>query len=118
MSGVTAFLKANPAVRSARERAERRPGRTRSTKLIRPCAFLCFFAGRLLPAVQLVPLFACVGAGVVGSAFYIARMGIKGPDVVINRKTNPFPWQNVAPNQNTKFMAVNQKFEETARPAF
>ena len=67
---------------------------------------------------KLAPLFICVGAGFVGSMLYLARMGIKGPDVVFNRKGNPYPWQKIEPDQNVKFMSVNQKFEGRTREEY
>jgi len=66
----------------------------------------------------LAPLFLIVGVGIVASGAHLTRMATKGPDVVFDRKKNPFPWQNVQPDQNTKLMAVNQKFDKTARESY
>ncbi|RUS18477.1 hypothetical protein BC937DRAFT_88732 [Endogone sp. FLAS-F59071] len=32
------------------------------------------------------------------------------PDVTINKRDNPYPWQRVEQHQNTKFMTVNKDF--------
>ncbi|XP_042208338.1 cytochrome c oxidase subunit NDUFA4-like [Homarus americanus] len=47
----------------------------------------------------LIPLYVCVGAGVVGAAFYTLRLATRNPDVTWNRVTNPEPQQEYAEKQ-------------------
>ncbi|KAG7154081.1 Cytochrome c oxidase subunit NDUFA4-like, partial [Homarus americanus] len=48
---------------------------------------------------KLIPLYVCVGAGVVGAAFYTLRLATRNPDVTWNRVTNPEPQQEYAEKQ-------------------
>ncbi|KLO16374.1 hypothetical protein SCHPADRAFT_869922 [Schizopora paradoxa] len=58
-----------------------------------------------------VRVYAVVGVAVAGAGWYISRLA-RGPDVVWT-KNNPEPWNSVKPGENTKLMAVNQKFDKT-----
>jgi len=62
-------------------------------------------------AVEAIPIFAVVGATVVGCAWYLTHLA-RGPSVVWT-KANPTPWNNVKQDENVKLMAVNQKFEKS-----
>ncbi|KAL0949815.1 hypothetical protein HGRIS_009850 [Hohenbuehelia grisea] len=62
-------------------------------------------------AVEAVPIYAIIGAVVAGGSWYLWRLS-QGPNVVWT-KNNPTPWNTVQPDQNTKLMAVNQKFEKS-----
>ncbi|XP_025424322.1 cytochrome c oxidase subunit NDUFA4 [Sipha flava] len=42
---------------------------------------------------SLIPLFACLGVGMVGAAFYLARLAIKSPEVTWHPKDNQEPWE-------------------------
>ena len=69
------------------------------------CVFVCLSVCALppfahlfpsfLPSLQLIPLFAVAGIGMVGAGLYILRMCTKGYDVVWTRQ-NPYPWQKVS----------------------
>ncbi|KAJ1301778.1 hypothetical protein OPQ81_009007 [Rhizoctonia solani] len=50
----------------------------------------------------LAPLFAAVGAGVVGASWFGFHVLKNNQEVLIARSTNPTPWNNVRQDQNTK----------------
>ncbi|KAF9468844.1 hypothetical protein BDZ94DRAFT_1152895 [Collybia nuda] len=54
--------------------------------------------------------YVIVGTVVTGAAWYTYRLSM-GSGVVWT-KANPTPWNNVEQGENTKLMAVNQKFEK------
>ncbi|XP_065665891.1 cytochrome c oxidase subunit NDUFA4 isoform X2 [Hydra vulgaris] len=56
---------------------------------------------------ELMPLFACVGAGMCMAACYTIRLATKGPEVTWSRVKNPEPWQNIPFNKSVKFYTVN-----------
>ncbi|KAH7320387.1 NADH-ubiquinone reductase complex 1 MLRQ subunit-domain-containing protein [Rhizoctonia solani] len=58
----------------------------------------------------LAPLFAAVGAGVVGAGWYGFHVLKNNQDVLIARTTNPTPWNNVRQDQNTKLYSPNADF--------
>ncbi|KAF9535039.1 hypothetical protein CPB83DRAFT_755050 [Crepidotus variabilis] len=62
-------------------------------------------------AVEAVPIYVIIGGVVVGASWYLGRLAM-GPGVVWT-KTNPTPWNTVKPDENTKLMSVNQKFERS-----
>jgi len=57
-----------------------------------------------------LPIFVVVGGAMVGAGWYVTRLA-RGPEVVWDRRGNPYPWQDVKEGQNTKMMQVNQKFD-------
>ncbi|RDD40777.1 Cytochrome c oxidase subunit NDUFA4 [Trichoplax sp. H2] len=57
----------------------------------------------------LIPLFVIIGIGVAGAGYYTFRLATHTTDVVWNRKKNPYPWLEVGPNENTKFVVVDRK---------
>ncbi|KAF9452007.1 hypothetical protein P691DRAFT_697965, partial [Macrolepiota fuliginosa MF-IS2] len=61
-------------------------------------------------AVEAVPIYVIIGGVVVGASWYLGRLAF-GPGVVWT-KSNPTPWNNIKPNEGTKMMEVNQKFEK------
>jgi len=62
-------------------------------------------------AIEAIPIYAVVGVAVAGAGWYLTRLA-RGPDVVWT-KSNPTPWNTVKPDENTKIMSVNQKFEKS-----
>jgi len=64
---------------------------------------------------QLVPLLATVGMGAAGTMFYLARLS-QNSDTSWNKKTNPYPWQNVQHNQQTKFYAARFDYKDLKKP--
>jgi len=62
----------------------------------------------LLPA--LAPLFAAVGAGMVGASWFGFHVLKNNQEVLVARGTNPTPWNNVRQDQNTKLYSPNTDF--------
>ncbi|KAF9057500.1 hypothetical protein BJ165DRAFT_1420902 [Panaeolus papilionaceus] len=62
-------------------------------------------------AVEAVPIYVIIGGVMVGATWYLGRLAT-GPNVVWT-KANPTPWNTVKPDENTKLMSVNQKFEKS-----
>ncbi|KAF7433119.1 hypothetical protein PC9H_005067 [Pleurotus ostreatus] len=54
--------------------------------------------------------YAIIGSVLVGGAWYLKRLAT-GPTVVWT-KTNPTPWNTIQPDQGTKIVEVNQKFDK------
>ncbi|PBK62277.1 hypothetical protein ARMSODRAFT_863209, partial [Armillaria solidipes] len=51
-----------------------------------------------------------VGGIVSGGGWYLSRTAM-GPTIQWT-KSNPTPWNTIEPNQGTKLLEVNQKFEK------
>lgn len=51
-------------------------------------------------------LLACGLAG-----WYLTRLA-RGPEVVWDRRNNPYPWQNIDQDTQVKLMTVNQQFSK------
>ncbi|PBK86289.1 hypothetical protein ARMGADRAFT_1017520 [Armillaria gallica] len=60
--------------------------------------------------IEVAPLIILVGGIVSGGAWYLSRTAM-GPTIQWT-KSNPTPWNTIEPNQGTKLMEVNQKFEK------
>lgn len=63
-----------------------------------------------------MPLYFCVGAGMVGALWYTYRLAAKSPDVTWNRIKNPEPWQEYRSKQY-KFMSPIRDYSKTESPA-
>ncbi|MED6286318.1 cytochrome c oxidase subunit NDUFA4-like [Girardinichthys multiradiatus] len=68
----------------------------------------------------LIPLFFFIGGGATMSLLYLARLGLRNPDVSWDRKNNPEPWNKLSPNYQYKFFAVNTDYSKLKkdRPDF
>ncbi|KAL5010259.1 hypothetical protein ScPMuIL_012564 [Solemya velum] len=64
----------------------------------------------------LVPLFVCVGAGVLAAGGYVYRLATRSIECSWNKKKNPEPWNKVAVNQQMKFYAPKIKYSELKNP--
>ncbi|KAI0260928.1 hypothetical protein BC834DRAFT_898066 [Gloeopeniophorella convolvens] len=62
-------------------------------------------------AVEAIPIYAVVGAVIVGGSWYLTRLA-RGPHIIWT-KNNPTPWNDVKQDENVKMMAVNQKFDKS-----
>ncbi|KAM9780175.1 cytochrome c oxidase subunit NDUFA4L [Neosynchiropus ocellatus] len=60
----------------------------------------------------LIPLFIFIGGGTAMSMLYLARLGLRNPDVSWDRKNNPEPWTRMAPTQQYKFFTVNMDYSK------
>ncbi|QRV83125.1 NADH-ubiquinone oxidoreductase family protein [Ceratobasidium sp. AG-Ba] len=58
----------------------------------------------------LAPLFAAVGAGMVGASWFGFHVLKNNQEVLIARGQNPTPWNNVRQDQNTKLYSPNLDF--------
>ncbi|XP_072927806.1 cytochrome c oxidase subunit NDUFA4L [Hemitrygon akajei] len=69
---------------------------------------------------SLIPLFVIIGSGSLGAGGYLMRIAFRNPDVSWNRKSNPEPWNKIAPNEQYKFFAVNMDYSKLKkeRPDF
>ncbi|XP_036625553.1 normal mucosa of esophagus-specific gene 1 protein [Trichosurus vulpecula] len=59
---------------------------------------------------ELIPLIAFVSIAGVGAA-YTGLYSLSKSDVIINRKKNPEPWENINPNKPQKFITISQKWK-------
>uniref|UniRef100_A0A3P8RNX0 Cytochrome c oxidase subunit NDUFA4 n=1 Tax=Amphiprion percula TaxID=161767 RepID=A0A3P8RNX0_AMPPE len=50
----------------------------------------------------LIPLFIFIGGGAAMSMAYLARLGLRNPDVCWDRKNNPEPWNKLGPTDQYK----------------
>ncbi|KAK9530406.1 hypothetical protein VZT92_011908 [Zoarces viviparus] len=60
----------------------------------------------------LIPLFIFIGGGAAMSMMYLARLALKNPAVCWDRKNNPEPWNNMQPDYQYKFYAVNTDYSK------
>ncbi|KAK0472175.1 hypothetical protein IW261DRAFT_1665943 [Armillaria novae-zelandiae] len=60
--------------------------------------------------VEAAPFIILVGGMLSGSAWYLSRLAM-GPTIQWTR-SNPTPWNTIQPNQGTKLIEVNQKFDK------
>ncbi|KAK7471100.1 hypothetical protein VKT23_002515 [Stygiomarasmius scandens] len=61
-------------------------------------------------AVEAIPIWGIVTFVVSGATWFTYRSAM-GPTIQWTKK-NPTPWNEIQPNQGTKLIQVNQKFEE------
>lgn len=64
----------------------------------------------------LIPLFFCVGVGVAGAAFYVARLATQCPDVSWDKKKNPEPWQRMGETGQYKFYSPFRDYKKLKYP--
>ncbi|CAL1587860.1 unnamed protein product [Knipowitschia caucasica] len=60
----------------------------------------------------LIPLFFFIGGGTAMSMIYLARLGLRNPDVCWDRKNNPEPWNKLSPTYQYKLFAVNMDYNK------
>ncbi|KAI9275585.1 NADH-ubiquinone reductase complex 1 MLRQ subunit-domain-containing protein [Phascolomyces articulosus] len=60
---------------------------------------------------EIIPIYVTVGGAVGLAGWYMTRLA-RGPDVVWDRKNNPYPFRNVEQGTQIKFMTVNQQFDK------
>jgi len=58
----------------------------------------------------LAPLFVAVGAGVIGAGWFGSHVLRNNQEVIVNRRNQPEPWNNVRQDQNTKLFSPNSQF--------
>ncbi|KAI8057897.1 NADH-ubiquinone reductase complex 1 MLRQ subunit [Syncephalis plumigaleata] len=62
--------------------------------------------------VEVAPIFGVLGVAVGGAAWYVTRLA-RGPEVVWDRRNNPYPWLHVSQDTNTKMYAVSHEFAKS-----
>ncbi|XP_049600746.1 cytochrome c oxidase subunit NDUFA4L [Syngnathus scovelli] len=67
---------------------------------------------QLISHPALIPLFIFIGGGTVMSLAYLARLGLRNPDVCWDRKNNPEPWNKMSPTDQYKFYTVNMDYSK------
>ncbi|XP_051894584.1 cytochrome c oxidase subunit NDUFA4L [Pristis pectinata] len=69
---------------------------------------------------SLIPLFVFIGSGSIGASLYLLRLALRNPDVCWNHKSNPEPWNKIAPTDQYKFFSVNMDYSKLKkdRPDF
>ncbi|XP_041940847.1 cytochrome c oxidase subunit NDUFA4L [Alosa pseudoharengus] len=60
----------------------------------------------------LIPLFIFIGGGCGMCLTYLARLGLRSPDVCWDKTNNPEPWNKMAPTQQYKFYRVNLDYSK------
>ncbi|KAI8145220.1 NADH-ubiquinone reductase complex 1 MLRQ subunit-domain-containing protein [Fennellomyces sp. T-0311] len=63
----------------------------------------------------LAPLFLFAGAGCVAAVSYPMYLLRTHPEILVDRKNNPTPWNRVQQHQNIKFLNVKPEFYEARR---
>ncbi|KAH8914989.1 hypothetical protein BT69DRAFT_1357131, partial [Atractiella rhizophila] len=58
----------------------------------------------------LIPLFGAVGLGLALGGATAVHYLKNNPDVVVNKRQNPQPWNRVKQSENTKFFSWNPDF--------
>ncbi|XP_037544650.1 cytochrome c oxidase subunit NDUFA4-like [Nematolebias whitei] len=68
----------------------------------------------------LIPLFMFIGGGATMSMMYLARLGLKSPEVCWDHKNNPEPWNKLDPTHQYKFFDINTDYSKLKkdRPDF
>lgn len=61
-------------------------------------------------AIEAIPIYVIIGGVVAGATWYLGRLAM-GPTVVWT-KSNPTPWNTIKPEENTKLLTVQQKFDK------
>ncbi|KAJ3510037.1 hypothetical protein NMY22_g16098 [Coprinellus aureogranulatus] len=61
-------------------------------------------------AVEAIPIYVIIGGVVAGASWYLTRLAT-GPTIVWTKK-NPTPWNTIKPDEGTKLVQVNQKFDK------
>ncbi|OBZ83504.1 Cytochrome c oxidase subunit NDUFA4 [Choanephora cucurbitarum] len=63
----------------------------------------------------LIPLFAIAGAGCAGAVSYPLYLLRTHPEIQIDKKNNPYPWQKIEQHHNAKLWSANPAFYEARR---
>lgn len=64
----------------------------------------------LMKKKELIPLAVIMTAAASGASSF-ALYSLKKTDVIIDRKRNPEPWENVDPNVPRKLITINQQWK-------
>ncbi|CDS07681.1 hypothetical protein LRAMOSA01630 [Lichtheimia ramosa] len=61
---------------------------------------------------EIIPIYITVGGACGLAGWYLTRLA-RGPEVVWDRRNNPYPWQNIDQDTQVKLMTVNQQFSKS-----
>ncbi|XP_074091434.1 normal mucosa of esophagus-specific gene 1 protein-like [Macrotis lagotis] len=64
----------------------------------------------LMKRKELIPLFGFTLFGGFAASFMVIY-SLSKSDVIINKKKNPEPWDNINPNKPQKLYTINQKWK-------
>ncbi|KAK7152370.1 hypothetical protein R3I94_008636 [Phoxinus phoxinus] len=60
---------------------------------------------------ELIPLIGFVGCAALGAATTSVYFLLTKPDVILNRTSNPEPWETLDPSKPQKLMTINQQWK-------
>ncbi|KAH9457013.1 hypothetical protein Pst134EA_020916 [Puccinia striiformis f. sp. tritici] len=60
----------------------------------------------------LLPMIVATGVGIGGGIAFGIHYLVHSPEVVLRKRSNPHPWNNVAQHTNTKLFSFNPEFWE------
>ncbi|EFP78060.1 hypothetical protein PGT21_018369 [Puccinia graminis f. sp. tritici] len=66
----------------------------------------------LARSATFVPMIVATGVGIGGGIAFGIHYLMNSPEVVLRKRANPHPWNNVAQNTNTKLFSFNPEFWE------
>uniref|UniRef100_UPI00398E6A6B normal mucosa of esophagus-specific gene 1 protein n=1 Tax=Pristiophorus japonicus TaxID=55135 RepID=UPI00398E6A6B len=69
------------------------------------------FFSMLWKRKELIPLVTLMAAAASGATTVCIYFLTTKSDVIINKTSNPTPWENVDPNTPQKLMTINQKWQ-------
>ncbi|KAJ1916451.1 hypothetical protein IWQ60_001425 [Tieghemiomyces parasiticus] len=58
---------------------------------------------------EVIPIVGIMVMAVGGASWYLTRLA-RHPEVVWDRKNNPYPWLDIKPDENAKLHAVSHQF--------
>ncbi|XP_014252529.1 cytochrome c oxidase subunit NDUFA4 [Cimex lectularius] len=65
----------------------------------------------------LIPLFACIIVGSIGSVGYLMRLALKNPEVAWNKRGDQEPWNEYENKQYKFYSASNFDYKNYKSPA-
>ena len=65
----------------------------------------------------LTPLFVFLGMGAGMAALYLARLGLKAPDVSFAHHKNPEHWNKLPPTYQIKLLAPRTDYSKLTKPS-
>ncbi|KAK9959233.1 hypothetical protein ABG768_011301 [Culter alburnus] len=60
---------------------------------------------------ELIPLIGFVGCAALGAATASIYFLLTKPDVILNKTSNPEPWEMLDPSKPQKLMTINQQWK-------
>ncbi|XP_023669934.1 normal mucosa of esophagus-specific gene 1 protein-like [Paramormyrops kingsleyae] len=60
---------------------------------------------------ELIPLIGCMAFAAAGATTASIYFLLTKPDIIINKKHNPEPWENLDPSKPQKLITINQQWK-------